>query len=158
MRRLHGQRSQCTTHGAACAHAQAVPLTEGLGVTLAWLQIGYASISSPVLRDRAYLDRAAQSGRGNARGKPDGRIEIVGFEHEITTHRAAGIDVGAVGDLRTAVAYAHGLRVLRQSERKAGRDAGGLIDLSVFRVDPLLLLLGQRLPGVGPGQGGSTLI
>src|SRR5262249_36290959 len=119
---------------------------------------GHHDLSSPVLRDRTHLDRTAQAGRGNARGKLDCGFQIVGFEYEVTTDRAAGIDVRAVGDLRTAIAYAHRLRVLRQTERKAGRDAGDLVDLSVFRVDPLLLLLWQRLPGVGAGQGSSTLI
>src|SRR5262249_16077675 len=112
---------------------------------------------SSVLRDRTHLDRAAQAGRGNARAKLDCGFQIVGLKYEGTNDRA-GMHVRAVGDLRTGIAYADRLRILRQAQRKAGRNAGGFIDLSVFRVDPLLLLLGQRLPCVGAGQGGSTLI
>src|SRR5262245_28959730 len=75
---------------------------------------GPHGLSSPVLRGRTYLYRAAESGRGNARGDLDRRLQISGFEHAVTADRAAGIDVRAVGDLRAAIAYAHGLRVPRQ--------------------------------------------
>lgn len=76
----------------------------------------------------------------------DGRVDVVGLEHEVAADRTLGVDVGPVGRQRGAVVDTHGLGLLKKPEWQAGREPFLLVERGVVGVDGLLLVLGERRP------------
>src|SRR5262249_61624863 len=92
--------------------------------------------------------RPPEGRRRNSRSDLSSGVEIFRFERVVPADTPSHVNEGTVRCKRLPILHSHGRGVFRKPERGAWRNTGRVVDLVVLEVDPLLLLVRVRGPGL----------